>query len=85
MTIGHSRGLVGGIALILATGAFVVASTAATARPKSTPVVRDHRAGAWQPKPGGYYRPGYNKHGEKPVVRDHRQEAWQPRPRPRHY
>ena len=43
------------------------------------------RAGAWQPKPGGYYRPGYNKHGEKPVVRDHRQEAWQPRPRPRHY
>jgi hypothetical protein len=92
MTISHSRGLAGGIALMLAAAASVVAITAATAQTQSKPVVRDHRPGTWQPKPRGAYRPGYNKHGEKPVVRDHRQEAWQPkcgrhacdRPRPRH-
>jgi hypothetical protein len=85
MTIGHSRGLAGGIALILAAGASVVASTAATAQSQSKPVIRDHRSGEWQPRPRGYYRPGYNKHGEKPVIRDHRQDAWQPRLRSRHY
>jgi len=85
---GYSLRLLGGVALIMA----AAATTDATAQPQSKPVVRDHRDGAWQPKPGGYYRPGYSKHGEKPIVRDHRQEAWQPkcgryardRPRPRH-
>jgi hypothetical protein len=87
MTIGYPLRLLGAIALVMA----AAASTAA-AGPKSKPVIRDHRDGAWQPKPGGPYRPGYNKHGEKPIVRDHRQEAWQPkcgryacdRPWPRH-
>ena len=74
MIVGYPLRLLVGAALILA-----AAATTATMAQSSRPVVRDHRSGGWQPKPGGAYRPGYNKHGEKPVVRDHRSDAWQPK------
>jgi hypothetical protein len=75
MIIGDPLRRLGGAALLLA-----AAATTAVAQPTdSSPVVRDHRSGAWQPVPRGYYRPGYDKHGEKPAVRDHRPGTWQPK------